>query len=423
MYLGLDLGTTNVKAMAVEECGRVAAVGAAPVDRFCTPDGGIEQDVEQIWDAVRSAIRQAVHKLDPAAVRAVGISSQGGAMQLLDPHDKPLGRVISWLDQRGQPYDAALTAELGGEFFARRIGHAASGLAIGQVLRLRRQAPERLQPPHRIGFVGDVIVGRLCGRRAHHASSLGIAMLYNPWLRGPDPELMMRLGLRDEQLPCLLPAATAAGTLQDAAAEAVGLPRGIPVSPAIHDQYAASLGAAAVDEGNVNFTAGTAWVLLANTRTLTPPVAEEAYVCEHPVDGLYGQMLSLKNGGSAVQWALGVLGVPAAAAEEVDKAIEAVPPGCDGLRFSPFLAGGPETNGSGCGGRPLGRDRLGPRSQPLPPGSGRGVGVRTLPAHPFACRRRPSCQSPYHVRQRGRRPQHPPNRRRRCEPARQLRRG
>ena len=242
-----------MKAMAVEECGRVAAVGAAPVNRFCTPDGGIEQDVEQIWDAVRSAIQQAVHKLDPAAVRAVGISSQGGAMQLLDPHDKPLGRVISWLDQRGQPYDAALTAELGGEFFARRIGHAASGLAIGQVLRLRRQAPERLQPPHRIGFVGDVIVGRLCGRRAHHASSLGIAMLYNPWLRGPDPELMMRLGLRDEQLPCLLPAATAAGTLQDAAAEAVGLPRGIPVSPAIHDQYAASLGAAAVDEGDVNF--------------------------------------------------------------------------------------------------------------------------------------------------------------------------
>lgn len=160
----------------------------------------------------------------------------------------------------------------------------------------------------------------------------------------------MRLGLRDEQLPCLLPAATAAGTLQDAAAEAVGLPRGIPVSPAIHDQYAASLGAAAVDEGDVNFSAGTAWVLLANTRTLTPPVAEEAYVCEHPVDGLYGQMLSLKNGGSAVQWALGVLGVPAAAAEEVDKAIEAVPPGCDGLRFWPFLAGGPETNGSGCAG-------------------------------------------------------------------------
>lgn len=221
MYLGFDLGTTNVKAVVVENGGRVVAVGSAPVERFCAPDGGVEQDIEQIWHAAQAAIGQAMHGLPPLSIRAIGVSSQGGAMQVLDSRDRPCGRVISWLDSRGQPYDAKYTAERGTEFFAQRIGHAASGVAIGQVLRLRAQSPQLLQPPNRIGFVGDIIVGRLCGRRAHDATSLGIAMLYNPWLRRSDPDVLARLGLQDEQLPCLLPATDAAGVLQESAAQAI----------------------------------------------------------------------------------------------------------------------------------------------------------------------------------------------------------
>jgi sugar (pentulose or hexulose) kinase len=347
MYLGFDLGTTNVKAVVADDRGQVVAVGSAPVDRFCTPDGGVEQDIEQIWQATRSAVGQAVQGLDAARIRAIGVSSQGGAVQLLDARDAPQGRVISWLDQRGRPYDEALTAELGREFLAGHIGHGTSAMTIGQVLRLRRQSPERIKPPHRIGFVGDVIVGRLCGRRAHDATSLAIAMLYNPWLGRPDPEVMTRLGLRDEQLPCLLPATTAAGVLQPSAAEAIGLRSGIPVSPAIHDQYAASLGAASVEVGDVNFGAGTAWVLLANAGELTPPAVPEAFVCPHPVAGLYGQMLSMTNGGSAIDWAMNLLGEPAPVARRVDDALGATSPGAEGLRFWPFLSHGPCVGGCG----------------------------------------------------------------------------
>ncbi len=278
----------------------------------------------------------------------MGVSSQGGALQLLDAHDRPQGRVISWMDLRGQAYDAAFTAEVGRDYLARHIGHGGSGLTIGQMLRIRQEARKRLQSSTRVGFVGDVIVGRLCGRRAHDATSLGIAMLYNPWLGRSDPELMGRLGLCDEQLPCLLPATMAAGTLHESTAEVLGLPPGIPVSPAIHDQYAASLGAASVEEGDVSFGAGTAWVLLANAGALRPPVVNEAYVCQHPVDNLYGQMLSMRNGGSAIQWALCLLGTSGATTDQIDTMLEAVPPGSDGLRCWPFLSGGPQGNEFGC---------------------------------------------------------------------------
>ena len=345
MYLGLDLGTTNVKTVVVEESGQVVAVGAAPVEWFCSPDGGVEQDIEQIWDAAQIAMRQASERLSPAHIRAIGVSSQGGALQLFDARDKPLGRVISWQDRRGQAHDAELTAELGPDFFARRIGHAASGVAIGQIARLQRQSRGLIESPNRIGFVGDAIVGRLCGRRAHDATSLGIAMLYNPWLERSDPDVLALLGLCDEQLPFLSPATAMAGALQQSAAEAVGLPAGIPVSPAIHDQYAAALGGASVQEGEISFGTGTAWVLLANTRKLTPPITREACVCAHPVPGLYGQMISMPNGGAAVNWALSLSGSRPVNTREIDAALDAVPPGSDGLHFWPSSSHDGQTNG------------------------------------------------------------------------------
>ena len=338
MYLGFDLGTTNVKAAVVDDAGRLVAAGAAPVDRFATPDGGIEQDIEQIWAATCAAICQATNGLDPAEIQAVGVSSQGGALQLLGEDERPVGRVISWLDSRGQPFDREITRELGPEFFAEHVGCGASTMTIGQILRLRQEMPDLLKPPQRIAFVGDAIVGRLCGRRAHDPTSLAIAMLYNPWKKQADPELLARLGIEEFQLPDLLPATTPAGMISEEAARQTGLRKGIPVSPAIHDQYAVSLGAVSVHEGDVTLGAGTAWVLLANAARLTRPVTRDAFVCPHPVPGLFGQMLSMRNGGSAIEWVLKLLGRDGLTAESVDRLLAEIRPGSDGLGFWPLLS-------------------------------------------------------------------------------------
>ena len=77
----------------------------------------------------------------------------------------------------------------------------------------------------RIGFVGDVIVGRLCGRRAHDPTSMSIGMLYNPSLGRADPDILDRLSLREEQLPDLISATTPAGRLTEEAADRTGLVR------------------------------------------------------------------------------------------------------------------------------------------------------------------------------------------------------
>ena len=115
MYLGFDLGTSSVKAVVADETGRIVASGASPVERRCMPDGGVEQDIEQIWEAASQAIWQSTRDLGAAAIRDRR-SSQGGALQLLDGQERPVGAVISWLDGRGRPFDRELAAELGEDF-------------------------------------------------------------------------------------------------------------------------------------------------------------------------------------------------------------------------------------------------------------------------------------------------------------------
>ncbi len=337
MFLGVDLGTTNVKVLVVDRDGRIVAEGSAGVERLYTPDGGVEQDVEQIWTATCTAIRQALAEQGPAEIASIGISSQGAAMQWLDAEEQPVGRVISWLDARGRPFDEQITRELGEDFFVEHIGRHTSTMTVGQVLRLRRQASvDFTAKARRIGYVGDCIVGRLCGRRAHDATSLSIAGLLNPSLCRADPEVLGRLQTSESLLPDLLPVTEPAGKLLAEAARQTGLRSGIPVSPAVHDQYAACLGVGSVREGDVCLGTGTAWVIVANTARLAGPITKGTFVCPHPVEGLYGQMLSMVNGGSSIDWARNLVGGESSV-PSVDESLQAVPPGSDGLCFWPLL--------------------------------------------------------------------------------------
>ncbi len=340
MFLGLDLGTTNVKAIVVDRQGQRLADAAVPIALHYCEEQGVEQDIEEIWSAVLEAVRRVCATVDGHRLEAIGVSSQGGAMQFLDSQGRPVGRVISWLDPRGRPFDEVAVQHWGRAWLKGHVYRGCAGLAIGQILRIRQQVSHRLRADHRIGFVGDVVVSRLCGRAAQDGTSCGLTMLYNPQLRQYDPDLLAWLQVSTEQLPDLLPARSVAGGVLDTVSAATGLAVGIPVSPAVHDQYAAALGSGAVHTGTVMIGTGTAWVLLAIHDRLSAPVIDEAFVCHHVIDGRWGQILSLGNGGSAFAWALRLTGMEGAGSDKIESLLGSATPGCEGLRCWPFLATG-----------------------------------------------------------------------------------
>lgn len=332
-YLGLDLGTSNIKVLLTDSAGDVVSEGSAAVERYDTPDGGVEQDIDQIWQAVCDAIKQAVSSFDVADILAVGVSSQGGAILTLDENDKPLGRVVSWLDKRGADYDKKLLVELGSDFFRKNIGHGKSIIAPGQILRLKVEASTFADSIKKYAFVGDMIVGMLTGRRGHDATSLSICCLLDPATSKANVELLEKLGINESQLPQLFVANQPVGGVIESAAALTGLKSGTPVGPAIHDQYAAAVGAGAINSGDVCLATGTAWVILALTDNLRPPVIDDAFVCPYPYEGLFGQMVSLGTGGSEIQRAMQQAGYNEINLELVDSLLQNAidKPGADKL--------------------------------------------------------------------------------------------
>jgi sugar (pentulose or hexulose) kinase len=342
LLLGIDLGTTNIKALVAEMDGKIVSEASEPVTVTFSGDGGAEQDIEETWDAAVRAVSAAAAKVDAARIGSIGVSSQGGAIQILESSGKPMGPVISWQDSRGVPWDNALTEKKGGNWFVRHAGFARSGGAVGQLLRLREQGA--LPRGFVLAFVGDEVVGRLCGRRAHERTSLSEPGLLNPHTGEADEELMGILGLDPGRMPALLPVEEPAGGLRPEAADLLRLPAGIPVGPAVHDQYAAAIGSASVRAGDVMLGAGTTWAILAITDRIMPPVAGIAMVGPHPVPGLYGQMLSMVNGGSSVSWAVRTLSLGRPGIAELDRIMDSVPPGSAGVRVWPLFSG----IGGGC---------------------------------------------------------------------------
>ena len=198
-FLGIDLGTTNIKAQIVDEAGRILSSGASPVGIDYSADGAAEQDVEEIWRATLAALKQASASGAGARVCAIGVSSQGGALQVLDREGRPSGRVIGWQDSRGDPWNRGISSRMGAAWFARHTSATYGRSACGQILRLRERG--MLPGGFRLGWVGDLVVQRLCGRRAHEATSLSEGGLYNPRTRTADPDFLALLGIEGMPAP------------------------------------------------------------------------------------------------------------------------------------------------------------------------------------------------------------------------------
>ena len=167
--------------------------------------------------------------------------------------------------------------------------------------------------------------------------------MYDPWKRAYSQPVLRLLHLRDDQLPPILDPREPAGALLGSVAGDTGLPSGIPVSVAVHDQYAAALGASVVEPGEVMFGAGTAWVLMAISSGLPRPIVPEALICHHVAEGLHGQILSLQTGGSALRWVKDFLGLQDLSEEAFDELLEQTAPGAGGVECWPFFAPAPPT--------------------------------------------------------------------------------
>lgn len=303
MLLGIDIGTTAVKALAVDEQARVQGEAGVEYGIRAPRPGWSEQDAEDWWTCAVQATRRALAGMDDRAVRAVGISTQGDTMVPVDAAGRPLAPARTWMDTRTAELIPALEADPGPDDWARIAGSAPGPYAAAlTVLWLRERVPHVYRAAARFALVADFIIQRMTGAPALDEPNASRTLLFDIRSRAWSPSLMERVGATPDRLSPTMPSGTVAGTLTPQAAEALGLPPGIAVATGGHDQTCAAVGAGVVRPGTMLLSCGTAWVqLVAADRPLVEPRMAAVQTYCHAAPGRWA-LLSAHAGGNVLSW-------------------------------------------------------------------------------------------------------------------------
>ncbi len=334
MLLGLDLGTSSVKALLMGEDGSALGEGSAPYPVRAPRPGWAESSPEDWWAAVLEAADAAVGRRG-AEVTAVGLSGQMHGVVLTDARGLPLRPAILWADARscaGLAVYRGLDRDMG----LRLANPPAVGMAGPSLLWLRDNEPDEYASARWALQPKDWLRTRLTGDVGAEPSDASATLLYDLAADDWSYAAIEALGLRAELLAPLIPSAAVGGTLTGDAAGELGLPEGLPVAAGAADTAAAMLGAGLLRPGPVQLTVGTGGQIVTPKESPDPDPRLSTHLYRGAVPGLWYSMAAIQNAGLALEWVRTVLGVTW---DEVYEEAFAVPPGAGGVVFLPYLSG------------------------------------------------------------------------------------
>jgi len=341
LLLGIDVGTTNCKALVFDRVGRPHGSASRPTPAQRPRPDWVEYDPELLWQTVVEVVRQALSQTEPARVRGLAVASMAEAGLLVGAAGQPLHPIISWNDSRSDQHYRQWLDRFGAMAFFPIAGNPANPIfSVYKLIWLREHAPAAYAAAARWLHVSDYIAFRLCGAQATDYSLATRTMLFDlAQLRWSDA-IIAAAGLRADLLPEAVPGGTYIGAVSAAAAFATGLPGGIAVGAGGHDHICGALAAGAYVEGVGLDSMGTAEPAFLPLNRLRLPRAAEPSGClfgAHVAPGRYYAIKGLRNSGAAVAWANQVLGF-GGAYDRMQAAAAQAPPGSRGVVFLPRLA-------------------------------------------------------------------------------------
>jgi len=338
LLLGIDIGTSNIKAILATPTGQVvASAQAAYVTRF-PRQGWAEQDPLDWWrgtvESVRAVLAQA--EAIPGQIKGIGVSGQGCAVSLIDQHGDVIRPAIIWMDTRSEPQCQQLRGQCA-DLILQRNGKAPAPYNADPVLMwLQKHEPEQLQRAQVSLTSTGYINYRLTGEAVTNVSDASILFAFDLFTQDWSGELIAQFGVRPDLYPRVAACDAQIGTLTAQAAEALGLEAGIPVVAGGEDTSAAGLAMGVALPGQALLSLGTAGTLYAVQDHVV--VYPQLLAFSHVLPGealLGGSMVAV---GGAFNWIRKVIGDRLTVEEALTMA-ESSPPGANNLIFLPYLSG------------------------------------------------------------------------------------
>ena len=341
-YLGIDIGTSRVKAVLFDEHFQARASAAENTGPRLSANGHAEQDMAQLWQSVLTILQQIARQpeLKAGRLRAIGLAGQGEGVWLSDAEGEPVGPGILWSDPRSRELMSELLRRPGFDrrFFSDTGTHLQPCNTSMQLSWLRHYQPERLAQAHYLFFAKDWVRFRLTGVAALDVTDASTSLL-NQHSGELSAVVLNEMGLADLQhlFPPRLAPDAPAGTLRDEVAALTGLPAATPVAAGALDVCSAALGCGAVNDGDIYTILGTTCCtgIVCHGRQA---VNEGTRYVTHTESGSFINLFPMQAGTPNIDWLQQHISLTADL-QLLEQSIADVEPGSGGVFWQPYLNG------------------------------------------------------------------------------------
>jgi len=353
--IGIDAGTSVVKAVAFDYCGNEVCSHEIPMPLRRPQPLWVEQDMNELWEAVRVCLGRVVHELTglKRELAGIGITSTGDGTWIIDQGGNPVRGGILWCDGRaGRIVERLHSQKIADEAFEICGTSVFTGSQAAQLVWLRENEPESLRKAHVIFHAKDWLFYKLTGIISSDETDESLTMLRMA-TRQYDPELFRIFGIEDlyPKFPPVKPTEENVGPISPAVARELDVPPGLLVGSGPMDVAACALGTGAIEHGQASSILGTAGIhqVIMNEPILEPKMVGMT-LC-HGVKGRWMRMLAAMTATPNLDWFLKELGGSLSrelggAGEDIyrhlEKIVSSVPAGADGVLFHPYLFPGGE---------------------------------------------------------------------------------
>jgi sugar (pentulose or hexulose) kinase len=348
VWLGLDVGTTAIKAAAYGPDGAVVATAEVATKVLRGPDGETEQDMDAVWQGVVDCLSSATSQCAGHTITSLGLAAQGDGCWALDKNGDPVRNAILWSDTRGQAVKDLSSLEASGALRTVGLGCNTAlwpGTSALGWRWIRQNDPDAAARTAHVVTCGDFIGMRLTGQIATDLSNATIPFLDLQTQSYGGAVSVLDCNDLQNRLPKPRRATEVLGHVADHVANATGLPHELPVSVATLDLGAMIVGMGLAQSGETMMIMGTTAVVNILTDSVIPTGDPLAATVMHPTRDNLIRVLAPTTGAAAFEWFASLhpqsLGGETAGevAEKLNTLVEDVPIGSNGVTFLPYLNG------------------------------------------------------------------------------------
>ena len=301
-YIGIDLGTSAVKLLLMEESGKICNIVSKEYPLFFPHPGWSEQNPQDWFAQSMEGMKELTKDIDRKEVAGIGFGGQMHGLVTLDENDQVIRPAILWNDGRTQEETEYLNNEIGKNKLSEYTANIAfAGFTAPKILWMKKNEPDKFARIAKIMLPKDYLAYCLSGSFCTDVSDASGMLLLDVKNRCWSKEMMEICGVKEEQLPKLYESWQVVGTLKKSIADELGFSENVKVVAGAGDNAAAAVGCGAVGNGKCNISLGTSGTVFITSSTFGVDKQNALHSFDH-ADGGYHLMGCILSAASCNKW-------------------------------------------------------------------------------------------------------------------------